>query len=172
MRTAHLIPAALVLFAVSLPLSADAQGRAMGAGGSAPPPSRGPQITARDIERFNPVAAVVAKRKELDLTDDQLTRLEAIRAKLAEENAPLLRQLDSVRRAMQTDSRQLTEEQRQRTASGRLVLNSTMQRLRMGYQVSGREALGLLNEEQRTKTMALLEKLGQDAEEHWRSRMR
>lgn len=54
--------------------------------------------TAKDLEKFNPAALVIDKRKKLSLADSQVTALTAIRSKIYERNASILAQYDSLRR--------------------------------------------------------------------------
>ncbi len=47
----------------------------------------------RSMQRPDPVARIIAQRAELELTEDQVQRLEAIRSRLEEQNRPLLEQV-------------------------------------------------------------------------------
>jgi Spy/CpxP family protein refolding chaperone len=60
-----------------------------------------PTPAAADSSRrlFDPVGRLLEKRSELEITDDQATRLEAIRAKYLEKNQPRLDQLRRDREA-------------------------------------------------------------------------
>ena len=72
-----------------------------GRGGMGPSPSsRGlPKFaTAKELERYNAADALLAERRKLKLTDEQVTQLTNLRATLFERNAGLLVRYDSVRR--------------------------------------------------------------------------
>jgi len=57
-------------------------------------------ITGDTLSKLNPISALVERRKDLKLTDAQVTNLGAILARLDVQNAPFLRQLDSIATAM------------------------------------------------------------------------
>lgn len=53
---------------------------------------------ASDLQRFNPAALMIDKRKKVSLADSQVTALTAIRDAINERNAPLLVRYDSIRK--------------------------------------------------------------------------
>jgi hypothetical protein len=57
-------------------------------------------LTADSIEKLNPISALIAQRKDLGMTDQQVTQLGGVLSRLDATNAPQLRQLDSVGKAM------------------------------------------------------------------------
>ena len=57
-------------------------------------------LTADTIGKLNPIVGLLAKRKELGMTDQQVTKLGGVLARLDAKNAPFLGQLDSVAKAM------------------------------------------------------------------------
>lgn len=69
--------------------------------------------TAKDLEKFNPAALMIDKRKKLSLADSQVAAMTAIRSKIYERNASLLAQYDSIRK----DFRPPKPEDRSRTGS-------------------------------------------------------
>ena len=54
--------------------------------------------SAGDLQKFNPAALIVDKRKKVSLDDSQVTALAAIRGKIYERNAPVLARYDSIRK--------------------------------------------------------------------------
>jgi hypothetical protein len=54
--------------------------------------------SASELQRFNPAALMVDKRKKVSLADSQVTALTAIRNRISERNAPLLARYDSIRK--------------------------------------------------------------------------
>src|SRR6185369_10403649 len=58
------------------------------------------EITTRELEEQSPLRLLVDKRKDLKLSDDQLTKLKDLESKLKEKNGSLLRIVDSVNREM------------------------------------------------------------------------
>jgi hypothetical protein len=57
-------------------------------------------LTSDSIEKLNPISALIAQRKDLAMTDQQVTQLGGVLSRLDASNAPQLRQLDSVARSM------------------------------------------------------------------------
>jgi hypothetical protein len=53
---------------------------------------------AKDLQKYNPAALIVDKRKKLSLSDSQVGALKALELRINERNAPLLVRYDSVRR--------------------------------------------------------------------------
>jgi hypothetical protein len=63
-----------------------------------PQTASGPTLRTRDIEDMSPIKLLIDKRKDLKLTDAQLSGLKDAEPKLKEANAPLLKQVDSLMR--------------------------------------------------------------------------
>lgn len=55
--------------------------------------------SASDLQKFNPAALVIDKRKKLSLADSQVTALTTIRAKIYERNGSLMARYDSAQKA-------------------------------------------------------------------------
>ena len=87
-------------------------GRRGGAGGAA----RDETVkfpSAGDLQKFNPAALIVDKRKKVALDDSQVTALTAIRSRICERNAPVLARYDSIRK----DFKPPKAQDRERTGS-------------------------------------------------------
>lgn len=54
--------------------------------------------SASDLQKLNPAALIVDKRKKVSLDDGQVTALTAIRSKIYERNADVLARYDSIRK--------------------------------------------------------------------------
>lgn len=54
--------------------------------------------SASDLQKFNPAALMVDKRKKVSLDDGQVTALTAIRARIYERNSGVLARYDSIRK--------------------------------------------------------------------------
>jgi hypothetical protein len=73
-------------------------GRRGGGGGA---PMREEEVkfpSASDLQKFNPAALIVDKRKKVSLDDAQVTALTAIRGRIYERNADVLARYDSIRK--------------------------------------------------------------------------
>jgi hypothetical protein len=72
--------------------------RGGGRGGMPSRPSIPKFPTAKELEEFNAANVLLKEKKKLKLTDEQLTLVSALQAKLYERNGDLLARYDSVRR--------------------------------------------------------------------------
>jgi len=71
---------------------------------------KGPTLRVRDIEDQSPLKLLIDKRKDLKLTDDQLKQIKDLEGKLKEQNQPLFKALDSLRRDMRISAKPSEEE--------------------------------------------------------------
>ena len=130
--------------------------------------------SASDLQKFNPAALMVDKRKKVSLDDAQVTALTAIRTKIFERNSGVLARYDSVRKdykppkpqdqnrtgsTTETDSARVASLNQMRTLSG-LIDSLSARRTTDVKEVLGflteekqhRAAVDLLNEQDRDFT--------------------
>src|ERR1051325_649418 len=62
--------------------------------------TRPSQITARDLEEQSPIKLLIDKRKDLKLSDAQLSAIKDVESKLKAQNATLYKVVDSVNNEM------------------------------------------------------------------------
>ena len=101
----------------------------------------------------SPVAIAVAHKADLSLTEDQLTKLQAIETQLQAKNAPLMKQWQDARQGM-PDFQSMTDEQRQQMREKMMPI---MQQLRTNREAAQADAEKLLKPEQVTKLHEILQ---------------
>ncbi len=117
-----------------------------------PQPQAGQRMGGRGMMR-SPVAIAIAHKADLNLTDDQVAKLDAIEKQLQEKNAPLR---EKMRAAMSGagDFQSMTDDQRQ---AMREKMQPVMQELRANSQAARADAEKVLKPEQVTKLQQILE---------------
>jgi hypothetical protein len=166
---------------VVIPAAADAQRGGMGGarGGAAGRSGMGASasVTRRDIDRMDPVKALLDEKKALQLDKAQETQLESIRAAIKPEVDSLFRRLDSAQKNMPRQAAgvvmpgargggggatTMTPAEQERAAAARTVMGNMLALLGQTYRTAGEQALAVLTEEQRITATAVLEKHARD----------
>lgn len=127
-------------------------------------------LTVKEVEAMDPVRHLVAKRKDLKLTEAQLAQLKAMEDSAKARDAALLSALDSLRREMRPQG-QMDDMQRLRLQVVRREFAATVERIRANYDASGAAALTALDEPQRGPAEALLAKQRTEADEVVREKL-
>mgnify|MGYP000053028929 CR=1 FL=1 len=117
---------------------------------------RGPGGAMQRLRR-NPVAAILERRADLQLTNEQVAKLEAIRKKLDEQNAPLLAKLDEARGNAPGGGAPASDEQREAMRQRMAELRPVLQQVRENNRKAIEEASAVLTPEQRQKVRGILE---------------
>lgn len=130
-----------------------------------------PAVRTRDIEDMSPIKLMIDKRKDLKLTDAQLSQLKDSEAKLKEKNAPLLKAVDSLARDARSNGAARSDEDRARIRNARMGLMSAVGEIRSNYDASAKEALATFDAEQQGKANELLDKQKQEAEKYLQERV-
>lgn len=128
-----------------------------------------PGVRPRDIEDMSPIKLMIDKRRDLKLTDAQLSQLKDSEAKLKEKNAPLLKAVDSLAHDARSAGR--SDEERARSRNARMSLMSTVGDIRANYDASAKEALATFDADQQAKANELLDKQKQDTEKYLQERL-
>ncbi len=113
------------------------------------PPGGGP---GRGMMMRSPIAIAVAHKADLTLTDDQVTKLNALETALQAKNAPLVKQMQDARQGF--DFQNATDEQRQQMREKMMPI---MQQLRTNRDAAQADAEKLLKPEQVTKLHDILQ---------------
>lgn len=113
------------------------------------------KLSNKDVENMSPLKFLIDKRKDLQLTDEQLTQYKGLQSNLEQRNAPLLAALDSVRNDMKPTGRS-PEDERARMIIARSGLTNLMAAFRASFKASADSALVLLPEAQRKTATQLL----------------
>jgi len=131
---------------------------------------KGPLLRSREIEDQSPLKVLLDKRRDLKLTDAQLSQLEASKGKLAEKNAPLLKMVDSLVR----DLRSVQAASEGDQAHLRMVyvgLTNVLGEVRSNYDAAAKDALATLDADQQAKAAELLDKQKEDVENFMKERL-
>ena len=131
---------------------------------------KGPDIRVRDIEDQSPLHLLIDKRKDLKLTDAQLSQLKDADGKLREKSAPLYKAVDSLIHDMRITS-DPSDQEKARARNARGGLMDVLKSVNENYDASAKEAVALLDADQQTKAKELLDKQRQDSEKFIRERL-
>ena len=126
--------------------------------------SGGIKLSSKDIENISPVKLLVDKRKDLQLSDDEVNQLKDLQTRLTAQNQESFRALDSLRRESQPPAREPNDEDHARMGSARRAFAATVQTIRDSYNASVNDALTILNEAQRKTAGELLDKQRKDVD--------
>jgi hypothetical protein len=131
----------------------------------------GPTLRARDIEDQSPLKLLIDKRKDLKLTDAQLSQLKDAEPRLKDRNAALLNSADSLLHEMKPSSGSPSDADRQRIGSARMKLMSVVDAIRANNDAAAKEAIAPLDMEQQTKANEVLARQREDFDRMLRSKL-
>ena len=120
-------------------------------------------LTVKEVEAMDPIRHLVAKRRDLKLTDAQLAQLKAMDDSSRARDAVLLAAMDSLRREMRPQG-QMDDMQRLRLQVVRNEFSATVVKIRANYDADAAAALPALEESQRAAAEALLAKQKAEAD--------
>ena len=132
---------------------------------------KGVDIRVRDLEDQSPLHLLIDRRKDLNLTDSQLSQLKESEEKLKEKNAPLYKSADSLIRATRLTSSS-SDAEKSRAQSARSTLTELVKTLNESYDAARKDAVALLDAQQQPKANEMLDKQKEDGEKFLRDRMR
>jgi hypothetical protein len=127
-------------------------------------PAKAPLFRTRDIEEQSPIKLLIDKRKDLKLTDSQLSQLKDAEGKLNDKNAPLLKTIDSLVRDLRSVEAAPSEGDQSHIRLTRMNLTSVLGDIRSNYDAAAKDAIGTLDAEQQTKATEMVDKQKQDAD--------
>ena len=134
-------------------------GSAVGAPGQ-PGPRAGRRFpTPEEFENGSPLAILLDHRQDLALTDKQVQQLTGMREMLHQQNAPIFKQMDSMRAVFRARApiAEVSEEERQKMVARREAFTDLVVQLQQNEEASTKQALGVLTDtqlEQATKLLA------------------
>jgi gas vesicle protein len=132
---------------------------------------KGPALRVRDIEDQSPLRLLIDKRKDLALTDAQLSQIKDAEGKLKEKNAPLYKSVDSLIHELRPSSNTPTADEKIRLRSANSSLMNVIGDIRMNYDASAKDAVALLTADQQTKANELLAKQREEADRTVREKL-
>ena len=131
----------------------------------------GVKLSVGDVEDMNPVRLLVNKRKDINLSDEQLKQVKDIDGRLKELNKLQFNALDSLRTATRPRPGTDAEVERIRVAVARDAFGAMVQSIRGNYDTALKEALSRLDATQASKAGVLLKKQSEDTNETLRDKM-
>lgn len=129
------------------------------------------RLSNGDVEDMSAVKLFIDKKKDLKLSDAQLTQLKAIEEKTKEANKPHFKMLDSLRQAMRFRAGADSLAERARTGMAREAVVGVVQTIRDSYGAALKEAMPLIEESQKPKADELLKKLAEESDETLREKL-
>jgi len=131
---------------------------------------KGVDIRVRDLEEQSPLHLLIDKRKDLKLTDAQLSQLKDAEDKFKDKNAALYKTADSLIRATRLTSSS-TDAEKSRAQSSRGSLGELVKTLGEAYEGARKDAVALLDAEQQPKANEMLDKQKEETEKFYRERL-
>jgi hypothetical protein len=131
---------------------------------------KGLDIRVRDLEDQSPLHLLIDKRKDLKLTDAQVSQLKDAEGKLKDKNAPLYKSADSLIRASRLTA-EASDQDKARARAARGDLMEVIKSLSESYDGAGKEALATLDAEQQSHAKEMLDKQKADSEKFFRERL-
>ena len=132
---------------------------------------KGPTLRVRDIEDQSPLKLLIDKRKDLKLSDAQVSQLKDSETKLKDVNAPLFKAVDSLIRDMRFGSQSPSDQARTRVREARSGLMDVLKDINTSYDTPVKDLLAQLDPEQQSKAKELMEKQRQDGDKMLREKL-
>jgi len=130
----------------------------------------GPSLRARDVEDLNPFKALIDKKKDLKLSDEQVKALKASESSMKEQDAPLYRSIDSLVREMRPPLNPTTDF-RVRSQLARAALMTTIDSIAVTYDEPIKSAIATLDAEQQAKATELVAQAKQEGNKTVREKL-
>jgi hypothetical protein len=132
---------------------------------------KGPTLRVRDIEDQSPLKLLIDKKKDLKLSDAQVSQLKDSETKLKDVNAPLYKAVDSLIRDMRTGSASPNDQAKAKLRDARVGLMDVLKELNKNYETPLNAVLTALDAEQQAKAKELLDKQRQDGDKMMREKL-
>ena len=129
------------------------------------------KLSNRDLEDISPIKLLIDKRKDLKLTDDQLSKLKDREDKLKESMKPSFGALDSLRRIATPASRTPDSGDQARMMDTRRHFTEVVNGIRTQYDIAAGEAIALLDEAQQKQANDLVQRQRSEAEDMIRNKI-
>lgn len=133
---------------------------------------KGPAIRVRDLEDMSPLKLLIDKRKDLKLSDPQLTSLKDAEGKLKDKNAPLFKAVDSLLSEMRQAANGAADANQAKMRNAQNGLMGAIGDVNTNYEAAAKEAVATLDAEQQTKANEMIAKQREDGEKTVREKAR
>jgi hypothetical protein len=131
---------------------------------------KGPSLRPRDLEDASPIKLLIDKRKDLKLTDAQMTALKGSESQLKDKNAPLFKAVDSLVHEMKPPMNPSDETRAHAQDAGRSLM-AAVRDIRANYDAAAKDIVATFDAEQQTKANEMLAKQKDDADKDIREKM-
>ena len=132
----------------------------------------GPTIAAKDFEKASPFKLMLDKKKDLKLTDAQITAVKEADAKLLAANAQRFTLLDSLKKdARPKTSGTPAPEDEARMVIAREALNGVASDIRVSFDAAAKEGISGLDESQAKVREELMKKYTEEMQDMLRSKL-
>jgi hypothetical protein len=121
------------------------------------------RLSNGDVEEMSPIKRLIDKRKDLNLTGDQVKQFKDLESEMKTRNEHLFKQLDSLRKDM-TFSGSPTEEERAKMANDRDAVTEVVGNIRLSYNETLKRAVEHLDDTQKQKADELVQQLNGEAD--------
>jgi hypothetical protein len=128
-------------------------------------------LRVRDVEDLSPIKLLIDKRKDLKLTDAQLSQLKDSEGNLKDKNASLLKGIDSLTRDLRSAMGSPSDDGRARARDARMGLMTTLGEIRANYEASAKDVLVTFDADQQSKATELLDKQRQETDKFLQERV-
>lgn len=132
---------------------------------------KGPTLRVRDIEDQSPLKVLIDKRKDLKLSDAQVSELKDTESKLKDVNAPLYKAVDSLIRDMRNGSASPSDQSRAKVREARSGLMDVLKELNSNYETPLNAVLTKFDAEQQAKAKEFLDKQRQEGDKMMREKL-
>jgi hypothetical protein len=132
---------------------------------------KGLALRLRDIEDQSPLKLLIDKRKDLKLTDAQLSQLKDAEPKLKDKNALLFKMVDSLLHDLRPSSGRPSDEERARKRAARSGLATTLDAIHANNDAAAKDAMTSFDADQQHKATDLLAKQREEGDKLIRDRL-
>jgi hypothetical protein len=132
---------------------------------------KGPTLRVRDVEDMSPIKRLIDKRKDLKLSDAQITQLKDSETKLKQKNEPLLKSVDSLLHEIKQSMNSTSDEARAKGRDATIALHATLTEIGDNDDAAATEATGSFDADQQAKAKDILAKLKEDNESMLKDRL-
>ncbi len=129
---------------------------------------RAPSISGKDFEKASPLADLLDKKKDLNLSDAQVTSLKDADAKLRADNADRYKLVDSLRKELRPGSSAADEA---RVALSREAMMGVIRDIRASYDAAAKEVVSKMDEAQQKTAGEILQKNAEETQQMTREKM-
>lgn len=128
----------------------------------------GPSISGKDFEKASPLADLLDKKKDLKLSDAQVTTLKEADSKLREANAARFKLVDSLKKEMKPGPE---SEDEARVVIAREAMMGVVRDIRTSFDAAAKDAVATFDEAQQKTAQDVLKKNAEEMQELLRNKM-